>query len=192
MKSPDIDIDFPTTFSPEKLFPEATRAMIFSDNALRKHNCGIYFQNIPKDEMSNLAAIPYDVAAEYGYQKIDFLHLSILDSFHSKQQIRQLVNTEPDWGLLSDPSIVDQLFQIKNHFDVVSTIKPKSIQELADIIALIRPGKRILLKDYISNRERVRPLLYRQKSEDKSSFKRSHAIAYAHVIVMQLHQLSGK
>lgn len=190
MKTADIDIDFPTSFDVKELFPQSVKAIMVNDNEIKKHPCGAYFQNMPVDDVTGMAAIPYDKAPDYGYSKIDFLHLSILDGFSSKTEIREMLKKEPDWSLMLREDIVEQLFQLKKHYEIISKIRPKSVVEIADIIALIRPEKRNLLKDYLSNREKTRPKLYRQKDDDKSSFKLSHALAYAHVVVLQLHVLN--
>ncbi len=187
----DIDIDFQTTFDPLNYFKKAVAASTVKDGELTRHNCGAYLQNIPKDPITGLAAIPYEEAEHLGYFKIDFLHLAILDYFESKQQIRALLKTPPDWSLLEREEVVVKLFQIHNHFKVVYQIKPKSVQELADTIAIIRPSKRRLLADYVKNKEQIRHLLYRQSNEDKSSFKKGHALSYALTIVLQLHLIKA-
>lgn len=183
----DIDIDFPVNFDPLDYFNEAIRASMVKNNELVKHPAGVYFQPIPVDSVTNLAAIPYEQAEEIGYFKIDFLHLSTLDYFDNKQQIKTLLKKEPDWLLLQSPDVVSKLFQIHKHYNLLVEVKPSSVQELADIIAMIRPGKRALVPAYLKNREQTRPFLYRQGADDKSAFKRSHAIAYALTIVLQLH-----
>lgn len=188
----DIDIDLKTDFDPKKYFPEITIASRVQDNQLKKHNAGVYFQNIAKDHITGLAAIPYDQAEQQGYFKIDFLHLSILDYFDNKQQIRALLECDPDWELLQDQSVVEKLFQIHNHFDIVYTIKPRSVIELADCIALIRPGKRPLVDNYIKNKKQTRKLLYTHPDDNKYYFKKGHAISYALTIVLQLHLIKGK
>lgn len=182
----DIDIDFKTDFDPLTYFPEATKASMVKNDELIKHPAGAYFQTIPSDKITNLAAIPYEEAEKLGYIKIDFLHLSILDYFDNKQQIRKLIKKEPDWKLLQDPTIVSKLFQVHRHYQLLAQIKPKSVQELADCIALIRPGKRHLVQAYKKAPDIVRNELYRKPIEGYY-FKRSHAIAYALTIVLQLH-----
>lgn len=182
----DIDIDLRTDFDPTKYFKEARRASMVKNGALVKHPAGAYFQPIPIDSITNLAAIPYEQAEELGYFKIDFLHLSTLDYFDNKQQIRTLIKKEPDWLLLQQPSVVQKLFQVHRHANLLAEIKPTSVQVLADCIALIRPGKRHLLQAYKKAPDIVRAELYR-KPEDGYYFKRSHAIAYALTIVLQLH-----
>ena len=185
----DIDIDTPTKFDPTDIF-ECVRASMVDKDLLKKHPVGVYFQNIAKDEQTGLAAIPYKQAEELGFFKVDFLHLAVLDYFNSKEEIRELIKVEPDWSLLEDRVSVEKLFQIHNKFDIVYQIKPKTVQELADTIALIRPGKRLLLNEYLRNKEQVRTELYRLPLP-KGCFKKGHAVSYALTIVLQLHLIKG-
>ena len=187
----DIDIDFKTDFDPLDYFDEAIRASMVNDKKITKHNAGVYFQKIAKDNISGFAAIPYKEAEDLGYFKIDFLHLSLLDYFGSKEEIRKLIKVEPDWMLLESAVHVQKLFQIHRHYDTVSKIKPKSVIELADTIALIRPGKKYLLNAYLKNKELVRTELYRKPDDGQYYFKKGHAVAYALSIVLQLHLIKG-
>lgn len=186
----DIDIDFPASFLPEKHF-NWTRASILKNDELSPHPCGYYPQNISIDPITGLSAIPYDSAEELGYTKIDFLHLNVYNGFSSRQEIEEYVTKEPDWNLLLVPSIQKQLFQLANHGDILTAIKPKNIVELADVLALIRPGKKNLVKLYQSHKDSTRRILY-SKDESGYSFKKSHALAYAYVIILQLHLLARK
>lgn len=184
----DIDIDTPTSFDPSRLFTESVRACVVKNDEMSPHPCGIYFQNISQDPITKLSAIPYDIAEDLGYLKIDFLHLSIYDHFKSREEIEELIAIEPEWNLLLIPSVVQKLFQLSKHLDVLLKVKPKSIEELADTIALIRPGKRELLNLYLSNKDIARRTLYAKTEE--YYFKRSHAVSYALVIVLQLHLIN--
>lgn len=188
--TPDIDIDFQSTFDPTTYFKAAIPASMVKKGELSKHPCGHYFQAIPIDPVTGLAAIPYGQAAEFGYFKIDFLHLSLLDNFSSKQEIRDLLKIDPDWSLLTDPAVVPKLFQLHRNYALLSRVRPRSVQEIADCIALIRPGKRDYLEPYLLDRDKVRPYLYRLEEDNKSSFKKSHSIAYALTVVLQLHLIS--
>lgn len=185
----DIDIDFRTDFKPQSIFPWI-RASIIRNDEFAPHPCGYYPQTMPKDPVTGLAAIPYKNAEELGWAKIDFLHLSIYDYFESREEIEALLEIEPDWGLLQIASCQRQLFQLANHGDVLDAVAPKSIEDLADVLALIRPGKRALLKLYQRQRATARAALYAQDA-DGYSFKRSHALAYALVIVLQLHLIAS-
>jgi DNA polymerase III alpha subunit len=185
----DVDIDTPTSFKPGTLFPW-TRASIVKNGELGPHPCGYYPQNIPIDQITKLSAVPYGDAEELGYMKIDFLHLGVYDYFETREEIDALLEEEPDWGLLLIPSEQVKLFQLAKHGDILTAVKPKCIEELADVLALIRPGKKQLVKLYHSQRDATRRILY-AKDESGYSFKKSHAIAYALVIVLQLHLISA-
>lgn len=191
----DVDLDTKTSFDPKSVFPQIVRASVVTKKGeLTPHACGVYFQPIPKDPVSGLAAIPYDVADEYGYEKIDFLHLSLLDNFESNEEIEYFLDREPDWMLLLDPEVVGKLFHLGTrndegklkHFPMLLKVAPRSVQQLADCLALIRPGKHVLIDKYIKSPEHTRDLLYKQET-GVYAFKRSHAIAYALNIVLQLH-----
>jgi len=192
----DIDIDFRTDFDPLKYFTVAVRASMVEKGELKKHPAGAYLQNIPQDKISKLAAIPYKHAEELGYLKIDFLHLSLLDIFESKREIRGLLKREPDWSMLEDQETVEKLFQIHNHFDIISKVKPKSIDDIADVLAFIRPAKRYLLNTYLEcqtddEKQKVREVLY-SKPNRGIWFKKPHSIAYALNIVLQLHLIKAE
>ena len=186
----DIDIDVRGDFEPLKIFPDAVKASRVLDGKLLAHPCGVYFQDVPVDPITKLAAPPYDVAEALGCFKIDFLHLSVYDYFSSKAEILALINEEPDWNLLQIPSVVQQLFQLSKHHDVLQKIRPRSVLQLADCLALIRPGKLHLMEEYQSNPGYVRHELYR-KEEGAYGFKKAHAVAYALAIVLQLHLIKA-
>lgn len=187
----DVDIDFPTTFNPLDIFETAVLASMARDGKLSKHPAGAYFQRVPVDSITHLSAIPYQQAEDIGYLKIDFLHLSVLDVFENKQEIRALLKKEPDWLMLQNPSIVPKLFQMSKHHDLLFRLKPKTVLELADAIALIRPGKKVLVDKYLTNKKEVRKILYMKTGNDKYAFKKSHAIAYSLTIVLQLHLIKA-
>ncbi len=187
----DIDLDLKTDFDPLEIFDEAIRASMVKNQDLVKHNVGVYFQTIPVDAMTGLAAIPYKDAERLNYFKIDFLHLSLLDYFETKEEIRILLSKDPDWNLLQNLEVVKKLFQVHNHFDLLQQVQPNDVETLADVIAMLRPRKRRLLKNYLRDRKKVRPFLYRQDDEDKSSFKKGHAIAYSLNVVLQLHLIKA-
>lgn len=186
----DIDIDLPTSFNPEDVFEKFVYASMINNDEIKKHNSGIYFQNIPQHPYKEkLSSIPYKEAEEIGYVKIDFLHLSILDDYSSKDEIKQILTKEPDWSMLEKEEIVEKLFHIHNHFKTINKIKPRSIEELADCLALIRPSKKNLIDLYLKDKKLARKFLYTKPKDDKYYFKKSHAIAYAHNIILQMHKI---
>lgn len=190
----DVDIDIPPSVDITKVLGGSIRASVVRDGTFSAHPCGYYFQDIPvrMDNNGNyLAAFPYAEAEDMGYFKIDFLNLHLLEGLKDKALIRELIKIEPDWDLLLDDEIIPQLFQLSKWGDLLKDIKPRNIQELADCLALIRPGKINLSKHYRDKTEWVRSVLYEDLDDSKYSFKYSHAIAYAHNIVLQLHILGN-
>lgn len=186
----DIDIDTTSDFIPKSIFPNCTYASRIQNNDILKHPVGVHFQNIPIDPVTKLSAIPYNHISEYGYFKIDMLHVSVLDTFTDKKQIKKLLKKEPNWDILLDSSHTHKLFQLNKHYNLLRQVKPKTIMELADCIALIRPGKMILLNKYLTDKESTRILLYQKQSN--SDYKKSHAVAYAHIVVLQMHLIQAK
>lgn len=188
----DIDIDLRSDFKLERVFKNATPASTFEKESkeLKRHVVGAYFQNIPKDHLTGLAAIPYEEAEELGYLKIDFLNLSLLSHFESKEEVLYFARKEPKWDRLMDREFTERLFHISKHYDVVAQVKPRSILELADILALIRPGKMILLDKYLRNKKATRNELYTKRQV--SDLRKSHAIAYAVNIVINMNLIEAK
>lgn len=185
----DIDIDITPKFKPDSIF-KITHASIVEQGDLKKHNVGVYFQDIPVDKVTGLAAIPYKEAQDHGFFKIDMLNLNILENFESKDEIRQLLKMEPDWELLNDPTVVDKLFHLSKHYDTIQKIQPRSVSDLADCLAIIRPNKIKLVDKYSKNKKAVIKELYTKR--DPSDLRKSHAIPYALLIVLQLHLIKAE
>ena len=182
---PDIDIDF---FDRTQVLNKIQHrvAMRKQKGETVKHNTGVYFQEIPHDPFTNLATIDYETAEERGYFKVDFLNVNIYEGVKDEEHLLKLLQTEPDWSLLEHQEIVDQLFHINGHFNIVKKLKPRSIQQLAAVLAIIRPAKRYLVdSDWNTINEEV----WKVPGGDEYFFKKSHAIAYASAIVVQLNAL---
>lgn len=181
---PDIDIDF---FNRDQALNvlDHRLASIDRNGSRIKHNTGIYVQNIPVDH-TNLSTIDYERAEELGYFKLDFLNNSAYQGIDSQDLRDYLTRKEPNWDLLLEEEIVKTLPHIANHFDIVSKLKPKSILALAAVLAIIRPAKRYLRDagwDTIFDEVWIKP-------QDNSYYwKKSHAIAYAMMIVIRLNYL---
>ena len=186
----DIDIDLKPGFKLGSVFPTATPASMVENGVLKKHLVGAYFQKVPKDLISGWSAIPYEQAEDLGYLKVDFLSLSLLNNIESKAELDRLARKEPKWRNLEDREYVEKLFHISKHYDVVSKVKPTSILELADILALIRPGKMILMDKYLRNKKATRVELYTKRQA--SDLRKSHAVAYAVNIVVNMNLLDAE
>lgn len=184
-KIPDVDIDFKDRdlALQDLLHIPASRV---EKNDLKKHVVGVYFQSIPTDPLTGLASIPYDEAEQRGYFKLDFLNLGVYKGVRDEAHLDELVQREPMWEMLEDELIVDQLFHLAGHYDIVSAYKPNSIYQLAMVLALIRPGKRYLQGLQWSM---VEADIWSSTDNDEYTFKKAHAVSYAHVVVVQMNLL---
>ncbi len=179
---PDIDIDFVDREQALELFKHKSASRVDNGN-LVKHNTGIYFHQVPIDLKTNLCEIPYEQAEEQGYFKIDFLNVGIYKGVRNEDHLIQLMNTEPLWDLLEQEEFSNLLFHINGHNNILKAMKPKSVEELAAILAMIRPAKRYLIgKPWAEVMKEV----WAKPENDEYYFKKSHATAYAMAIVVQM------
>lgn len=182
----DVDIDMGNRDDFIKLV-NVTPASIKKDGKFTKHNTGVYFQNIPKFPLEGYSAIDHKQAEEEGWFKVDFLNNHIYKEIEDESQLDRLVATEPVWELFKHEEIVEQLFHINNHFDIVKQHLPTSIEQLAMILAMIRPGKRYLVGKSWSKIEKDVWV-----KTDEYFFKQSHAMGYALAIIVQLNLIVEK
>ena len=119
---PDVDIDFFDREKALKLFKH-TPASIIKEDKIEKHKTGVYFHNIPKDPITGHASIDYKKAEERGYFKIDCLNVNIYKNIKDEQELVELMIQEPNWEMLKDKKIVDELFHLNGHFSIVSNTK---------------------------------------------------------------------
>ncbi len=179
---PDIDIDFVDREQALNLFKHVVASRVDNGN-LVKHNTGVYLHEVPVNAKSNLCAVPYDQAEDRGYFKIDFLNVGIYKGVQNEEHLIQLMNTEPLWDLLLDDGFIQNLFHVNGHGSILRQMKPTSIEQLAAVLAMIRPAKRYLIgKDWttVMNEVWVKP------DNDEYFFKKSHATAYAVAVVVQM------
>lgn len=179
---PDIDIDFADRDTILNLIKH-TRASREDHNDLVPHNTGIYVQPIPSNAVTNLANIDYKTAEERGYFKIDFLNVGLYKDIKSEEHLVQLMNTEPLWDLLEADEFTDMLFHVNGHGNILRTMQPRSIEQLAAVLAMIRPAKKKLIgKDW----NKVMKHIWVKPDNDEYYFKKSHAIAYATAVIVQM------
>ena len=181
----DIDIDVANRNGLLSLIKNVP-AMIKRDGKHIKHNTGVYFHNIPSDPFTGISTVDYQDAEQQGYFKIDVLNVSIYKHIKDKAQLDELLEMEPMWELLEHEEVVSQLFHVHNHYETVKTMKPQSIEQLAAVLAIIRPAKRHLIgKDW----DTVFADVWQRPDDDSYYFKKAHAISYATAIVLQLNLL---
>ena len=153
---------------------------------MEKHNTGVYIQPIPHDPITGLSNIDHKEAEDIGYFKLDVLNNSVYKGIRTAGELDDLCNMEPMWNLFGHKEIVEQLFHISNHFDIVSQHMPTNIEQLAMILAMIRPGKRHLVG---KSWEEIESQVWVKPENDSYFFKKSHAYSYAMAIIVQLNKI---
>jgi len=179
---PDIDIDFVDREKALDLF-DHTAASRQENDQLVKHNTGVYLHEVPVDPITGLCSIDYDQAEYQGFFKIDFLNVGIYKGIWDEAHLMSLMEQEPLWDLLEDGEFVKLLFHVNNHIDILKNMKPKSIEQLSAILAMIRPAKRHLIGE---SWDVVLNDVWKKPNNDEYYFKKSHAVAYATAIVVQM------
>jgi hypothetical protein len=183
---PDVDIDFYDRDGVLKLFKH-TPATIIKENKTEQHKTGVYFHAVPEHPVTGHSSLDYKKAEDRGYFKIDCLNVSIYKNVKSEQELVELMIQEPDWDMLKDATIVEQLFHLNGHFNIVNKLEPKTIEQLAAVLAIIRPAKRHLMyKDWLDILKDV----WVKPTDGSYFFKKSHAIAYAQAIVVQMNLIA--
>ena len=178
----DVDIDMANRDDFLKLVNH-TPASIEKEGNFTKHNTGAYFQNIPKFPLQGYSTIDHKQAEEDGWFKVDFLNNHIYENIKDETHLDQLVATEPMWELFQHKEVVEQLFHVNNHYDIVSQHLPTSLEQLAMILAIIRPGKRHLIGQ---RWEQIEADVWVKPNDNSYFFKKSHSYGYALAIIVQL------
>lgn len=188
MKKTDIDIDTKNRDELLKNFNCIPALERFDGDNLVKHKSGVHFDSIPYDPSTGISSIEYKKAEEYGYQKIDFLNVHVYDNVKDRETLKKYSSQEPRWELFKVPEIVGELFQLSNQISIVMQWAPTNIDELAMLIAMIRPAKKHLIG--ASSWEAVKRDIWNYSTTNgQAYFKKSHAYAYALAIIVQLNAL---
>lgn len=181
----DVDIDFGDR---SKILSKIQHipASMLQNNELIMHKTGVYVTEIPQDLETGYAAIEYRAAEQRGYFKLDLLNVNLYKQIRDRAHLNELMDREPDWLKLYDQDYFEQLIHIGNHYKtLVAMPEPiDSIDKIAMFLAIIRPGKRHLIG---LPWNRVKETIW-DKTE-LYSFKRSHGIAYAHLVVINMNLL---
>lgn len=180
----DIDIDFGDRDRLLSLITH-TKASIRKQET-RKHNTGIYVTDIPYDPINDMASLDYEEAESRGYIKLDFLNVHVYNSIRDEAHLDALMKN-PKWDKLKDKSFVEQLIHLGNSYNQIQNMPEPidSIPRLAMFLAIIRPGKKHLIgKSWKEISETVW-----EKDATGYVFKKSHSIAYAHLVVVHMNLL---
>ncbi len=181
----DVDIDFGNRddiLQHIKHIPAAMRKV----NPIRKHATGVHITDIPYDSVNNMANIDYSEAEKRGYFKLDLLNVHVYGQVKSEEHLIELMD-EPDWSMLKDKKIVEQLIHLSNHYQSLQRMPEpvNSIPRLAMFLAVIRPAKKHLIgKPWAT----VAQTVWEKESNDYH-FKKSHSVAYANLVVVHMNLL---
>ena len=179
---PDIDIDFADR---EAILSKLTHRVAKLDTG-KKHNTGVYVNEIPHNPVDKLSTLDYKIAEERGYFKLDFLNVSIYKDVRDEAHLQELMEREPIWQLLEHKDFVDKVFHLSGHDTLLKQLKPTSVQQLAATLAIIRPAKRHLADkswNEILNEVWVKP------TNGEYYFKKAHAVSYAMAVVVHINLL---
>jgi len=181
----DIDIDF----ADRDLVLSKLQHRVACLEENKKHNTGVYVTEIPHNPIDNLATIDYRAAEERGYFKIDFLNVGIYKDVLDDVHLQKLMETEPLWELLQHNEFVNQLFHLNGHVDVLKKTCPTSVEQLAAVLAMIRPAKRYLIgKPWTT----IMMDIWKKPTNDEYYFKKAHAVSYAMAVVVHMNLLCEK
>lgn len=179
----DVDIDFADRKIILDLI-EHTPARQENNGEIQKHNSGVYVTDIPYDPIKRCATIDYRIAEERGYFKIDFLNVYVYSLIKNIEHYQWLLNQPVPWEKLQDAVFVEQIVHLGNHFYNMQKMPEPvdSIERLAMFLAIIRPGKKHLIgKTWKEVAETVW-----ESTDSGYTFKKSHAIAYAHLVSLHM------
>jgi len=181
----DIDIDFADREQALNLIDYRIASLLNNE----KHKTGIYVTEIPHNPINKLATINYKEAETLGYFKLDFLNVSIYKDVKDEEHLLRLMDKEPLWELLEYKEFVDQLFHLSGHADICQKLKPKNVEQLAAVLAIIRPAKRYLLN---KSWDTIQKEVWEKPKNDAYFFKKAHAISYAVAVIVHINLLCEK
>lgn len=176
---PDIDIDFADR---SVLLGKIEHRVAKLDTG-KKHNTGVYVTECPHNPVNNLSTIDYKTAEERGYFKLDFLNVSIYNDIKDEQHLTKLMEKEPQWDLLEHDDFTNLLFHVKGHGDILRKLRPTSVDQLAAVLAIIRPAKRHLANE---TWQTIHKEVWKKPTNSEYYFKKAHAVAYAVSVVVHM------
>jgi len=193
---PDVDLDVNDRARAAALFPNAIVASQVQKHKLVPHNSGLYFQKIPTDPTSGISSFPYKEAEEEGYFKVDLLPNHVYDLVASNEELEELLAAKVDWRWFTDKRFYNninhkyRLTHLSKYHSLACQYPPKSVEDIAALIALIRPSKKHLKgKPWSEIKERIW-----EKPEDDGGyfFKKSHAVAFALLVILHAQIIARK
>lgn len=183
--SADIDLDFGDRNTLLEHI-DYTSAAMRNITPIRKHNSGVYVTDIPYDPAYDMTAIDYTECESRGYIKLDLLNVWLYKLIKDEQHLISLM-TEPNWVSLRNRESFERLIHLSNHYETMLKMPEPidSIPRLSMFLSVIRPGKKHLIG---KTWKEVSQTIW-TGGDDGYSFKKSHAVAYAHLVVIHMNLL---
>jgi hypothetical protein len=145
---------------------------------------------VPVDPFTGRASLDYEAAETRGYAKLDFLNVSLYTQIKSEAHLQELIAQEPDWASLYDPEFCGKLIHVNNHYKTLIKMPEavNSIPRMAMFLSVIRPAKRHLIGLPWAEVART---VWDRPAEEEYYFKKSHAVAYAHLVCVNMNLLTN-
>jgi hypothetical protein len=182
----DIDIDFGNR---DLLLDriQHIHASMRTPNLIKRHPSGVYVSDIPYDPVNQISSLDYEQADKRGYFKLDLLNVHVYTMIRDEEHLLALMR-EPDWTRLRSREFVLNLIHLNNHYQIMQRMPEpiSNISQLSMFLALIRPAKRHLLG--LPWNEVAKTIW--DKDADGYTFKKSHSVGYAHLVVIHLNLLA--
>jgi len=179
---PDIDIDF----ADRDIVLSHIKHRVAKLDSGKKHNTGVYATEVPHNPVDNISTIEHKTAEERGYFKLDFLNVSIYKDVKDEAHLTQLMEKEPQWQLLEHDDFTNLLFHVSGHGEILRKLQPVTVEQLAAVLAIIRPAKRYLLN---SDWETISKEVWEKPKSNEYFFKKAHAFAYAMSVIVHMNLL---
>jgi hypothetical protein len=183
MNLPDVDIDFADREQVLKLLEHVPAMQIMPNGNRQKHKTGVYFHPVPANPFTGWCDVDYQQAEELGFFKVDLLNVGLYQGVKSKEHLDFLANQEPLWDLLQDNDFVNLLFHLNGYGNILKKTCPTSVEQLAAVLAMIRPAKRHLIG---KSWPMIMKEVWIKPDNGEYYFKKAHAVAYAVAIVAQI------
>jgi DNA polymerase III alpha subunit len=109
------------------------------------------------------------------------------EGVRDESHLLELLDREPPWDFFQYEEITDQLFHLNGYSALLKKYRPTSVEDLAMILAIIRPAKAYLQSH---GWDKIRQEVW-DKDLDKTAyhFKRCHSIAYSLAVIVNLNLL---
>jgi hypothetical protein len=182
----DIDIDFGDRDKILSLIEHIPAAMRNVD-PIRKHPTGVYITDAPYDPVNNMCSLDYKEAGKRGYFKLDLLNVNVYSGVKDELHLVKLMS-EPNWNRLKDKAFVEKLIHLGKQYATLQQMPEDvdSIPRLAMFLAVMRPAKKHLIGKTFKE---ISTTVWNNENEGYS-FKKSHAIAYAQLVVVHMNLIA--